>query len=489
LNGLRAIDFSRPAWLLAAGIAFVLLNALGFALEFYLLPLLPFAILVGYFVVYKPGYALLAIALLTPLSVNLENLAALGGIGVSLPAELMLVALLCLYVLRFVMGHREPDGLMKHPLTVAIIFSLVWMGITALVSSIPVVSYKYMLARLWFVVVMYFFINRFFAKEWFIRWFIWLSAAGLALVVVYTLIHHTKYAYNEKAAHWVMSPFYKDHTSYGAILALLFPFVVYHFWRARPFSMAQVFWLGMLLLYTAGIIFSYTRAAWVSLVAAFGVWVIMRLRIDFRLVLLGGLVAVGTFFAFQDNLTHLLRKNRQDSSADLREHVQSISNVSSDASNLERLNRWNSALRMWQERPFFGFGPGTYMFQYATYQKASDKTIISTNQGDGGNAHSEYLGPLSEQGLIGALAVLILFGVSLYTGITLYYRLKPDSYLRGIVMCIVLGLVTYYLHGILNNYLDTDKASVPIWAMMSMLVAIGMYHRDAHISESGSTAM
>ena len=33
------------------------------------------------------------------------------------------------------------------------------------------------------------------------------------------------------------------------------------------------------------------------------------------------------------------------------------------------------------------------------FQDASDLTIISTNFGDGGNAHSEYLGPLSEQGI------------------------------------------------------------------------------------------
>jgi O-antigen ligase len=175
---------------------------------------------------------------------------------------------------------------------------------------------------------------------------------------------------------------------------------------------------------------------------------------------------------------HNLSKNRQDSSGDFREHVQSITNVSSDASNLERLNRWNSALRMFSDRPFFGFGPGTYMFQYAIYQKSSDKTIISTNQADGGNAHSEYLGPLAESGVIGALAILAIFITSLYTGINLYYKLDSLPYLKGVVMAIVLGLVTYYIHGILNNYLDTDKASVPLWGMMSILVAIQIYQKN-----------
>ena len=34
-------------------------------------------------------------------------------------------------------------------------------------------------------------------------------------------------------------------------------------------------------------------------------------------------------------------------------------NVSTDASNLERINRWNCAIRMYAERPFLGHGPGT----------------------------------------------------------------------------------------------------------------------------------
>ncbi len=56
-----------------------------------------------------------------------------------------------------------------------------------------------------------------------------------------------------------------------------------------------------------------------------------------------------------------------------------MTNISSDASNLERINRWDCAISMFKERPFFGYGPGTYMFQYAKYQLKKNRTIISTN--------------------------------------------------------------------------------------------------------------
>jgi O-antigen ligase len=163
--------------------------------------------------------------------------------------------------------------------------------------------------------------------------------------------------------------------------------------------------------------------------------------------------------------------NDQDSSDNLGKHVQSISNISTDASNLERLNRWSCAIRMFAEKPLFGFGPGTYMFQYAPFQKSSEKTIISTNAADGGNAHSEYLGPLSEQGLPGGLLMLVLAVASISLGVRAYKK-QTDPELKMIALTVVVGLVTYYLHATLNNFLDTDKASAAVWGFIAILVAL-----------------
>jgi hypothetical protein len=40
----------------------------------------------------------------------------------------------------------------------------------------------------------------------------------------------------------------------------------------------------------------------------------------------------------------------------------------------------------------------------------------------------------------------------------------------------ILGLITYFVHGFLNNFLDTDKASVPVWGFAAAIVAIQLYH-------------
>ena len=46
-------------------------------------------------------------------------------------------------------------------------------------------------------------------------------------------------------------------------------------------------------------------------------------------------------------------------------------------------------------------------------------------------------------------------------------------------MVSLLGLITYFMHGFLNNFLDSDKASVPVWGLMAIIVALDIYYTDA----------
>jgi O-antigen ligase len=105
------------------------------------------------------------------------------------------------------------------------------------------------------------------------------------------------------------------------------------------------------------------------------------------------------------------------------------------------------------------------------------KTVISTNFGDKGNAHSEYLGPLSEQGFMGIILVSILVLSVMFLGYRLVYTVKDKS-LKILTIAILMGISTYFVHGFLNNFLDTDKASVPFWGFLAMLVCIDVYHKN-----------
>ena len=49
----------------------------------------------------------------------------------------------------------------------------------------------------------------------------------------------------------------------------------------------------------------------------------------------------------------------------------------------------------------------------------------------------------------------------------------------------LLGLVTYWVHGVLNYFLDTEKASVPFWGFIAILVALQIY--DTSVREKTDT--
>jgi len=444
---------------------------------------IPIVLAIVYFAIYHLDYLFEFVVLFTPISLNFEDLGDYGGIGFYMPTEPLLLGITFLVIIRSLVNRRQDKAILSHPLSLALLFYLGWTFITCFMSSDIAVSLKFFMSKLWFIVPLFYFGTTYFQSTKKIKRFLRLYFFSLSIVVVYTMIRHGLNGFGEDQGHWVMTPFFKDHTSYGAVLALMFPVLIGMFVLAK--DGAQKFILGSLVIvYLFGIYFSYTRAAYLSIVGAFVLYLLIRYRIRFKYVLTVVLCFAALLVVNKDTIWMELNKNKNEhATEELGERIQSISNVSSDASNLERLNRWACAVEMFKERPVFGFGPGTYAFQYAPFQHHEDITIISTNFGDGGNAHSEYLGPLAESGLIGMLSFIVVVIAIFYTGIKLYYNLE-DPWLKSVILVCVLGLFTYFTHGILNNYLDTDKASIPVWGFAAIIVATELRLKKGKLEKS-----
>ncbi|MFT5970991.1 MAG: putative inorganic carbon (HCO3(-)) transporter [Flavobacteriales bacterium] len=467
--------FLQHKWAWISMLLFLLLNSVLIVNEFYWLSLLPFVLLIGTLFFLALDKLLLAMVFFTPLSINITEYID-SPIGMFLPTEPVLFAVLLLFIVRFVFLESLSKEILRHPITWVIIAQLSWMAFTTVTSFDVLVSFKYLLARLWFVVSFYFLGIRLFQEKKRLIQFVWAYVFGMILVIGYTLANHAGYNFAHGPAHWVMSPFFNDHTSYGALLVFFFPLLVgFLFFKGKK---VQYKWGVSLIivLFTIATVLSYTRAAWLGLIGAGMVWACIYFKIRFRVLLMAGVALLIAFFSLKDQVMMRMEKNSQDSSDDFAEHIQSMTNVSTDASNLERLNRWHAAFGLFAARPVLGWGPGTYQFVYAPFQDPNKKTVISTNGADKGNAHSEYIGPLAEQGVLGGLLMLVLIAVVLTKGIKLYYKVE-DREVAIILLCMILGLITYYVHGVLNNFLDTDKASVPFWGFTAAIVAIDLYYK------------
>ncbi|MDP4292424.1 MAG: O-antigen ligase family protein [Bacteroidota bacterium] len=440
---------------------------------FWLAWIVPVAILLIVFFAVALDYVLYFIVLATPLALNMGDV--IPGLSVSIPTEPLLAALLLIFVIKLLMGYVPDQRVFTHPIVFAVMIYLSWMLFTSVTSQYPLISFKYFTARLWFIVPMLFMGTPLFKDIRKIRLFYWLYVSTMCLVIAYTIYNHAGSGFTEKAANLSPSPFYSDHTAYAVMLAFFTPALVgFSLSKIYPLRLRMLA-LAILALFVTGIILSYCRAAWISLGVSLIVLLLIVFRIRFRWILGVMVITVGLFYLFQQQIVDRLEKNKQESSANYTEHVESMLNVSTDASNLERINRWKCAIRLFHEHPTLGWGPGTYQFVYGPFQLDSEKTIISTNEGNRGNAHSEYLGPLSESGWPGLLTILLLFSTVTYTGIRLYQRVG-NSEVRLLSMVTLLGFISYFAHGLMNNFLDTDKSSVPFWGFAAIIVAIDLYH-------------
>lgn len=438
---------------------------------------LPLILVILLIVIFSFDKIVWLIVFFAPLSIPLHEITYSFDFDMYLPTEPLLFGLLILFLLKVIYERGFDKQILLHPVSLAIYLNLFWIFLTCLTSSMPQVSFKFLLSRIWFVVGLYFLSAKIFSDGKNMERYVWLYIIPLLAVIVYSTYRHLGYGlWDKQAAHFVVSPFYNDHTSYGAVLAFYLPFVAmfsFSSFLTKKMKLISFAVLGVLFL---GFVLSYSRAAWLSLLVAIGVLVIIKLRIRFKPLIITFATLLTFFLLFQTQIFMRLEKNSEQSSANFLTHISSISNISTDASNLERINRWSCAIRMFADKPVFGFGPGTYMFNYASYQLKRDRTIISTNSADGGNAHSEYLGPLSESGVLGLLTFLLILGTVIYTAVQTYTRLT-DARLKAIILAALIGLITYYFHGLLNNFLDTDKLSVPFWGFTAMIVAIDIYSR------------
>jgi O-antigen ligase len=422
---------------------------------------------------------LLLTLFLTPLSVQISYLTGSTGFDLSVPTEPVLALLLFITLFKLIVTREFSAKLLRHPVTVLIGLYLVWTLVTSVTSTMPGVSFKTLAYRMWFIAGFYFIAAQMFSGERFRRRYIIAYSAGLAVVVIYFLVRAGGAGFlNQQFAHSACYPFYNDHTSFGASMAfLLAPLTVILIRKSSSFT-SRVFVSGLIILIMAGFIFSYSRAAWVSLIAALALSLILWLRMPVRLLTVaaaGFIVAIvlsaGWIWQKMDSTT-------EDSSADLGQHLRSSSNISTDQSNLERINRWKCAFGMFEQKPLLGWGPGTYQFNYGPFQKAADRTIISTDFGDAGNAHSEYLGTLSESGLPGALIYLLITAFTVFTGIRVWYR-ERRTYEGYFALAILSGLMTYAVHGIMNSFLDSDKIAALWWGFAAILVSMDIREKEA----------
>lgn len=232
------------------------------------------------------------------------------------------------------------------------------------------------------------------------------------------------------------------HNHAADILLFVLPLVLYT--KELNGRVRTALWVVVL----CGLVFSFARGAWV-LAALFGVWAFLfsGIRRQRKILLSGVVFVLALVFvgaSATNNWTRNVRGKLVDSPA-----IHRVINKGSPLSD-PRLEYWTQALKMIRERPLFGSGPGS--FYYGSRRLQSQPSLYSWF------AHSFVLQTLAEQGIIGALPVLVLFGLVLWRAVCVILRHPPEHSPLG-RLSVGLLLVAAY------SFIEFNLSFAVVWAL------------------------
>lgn len=443
---------------------------LGIAMEeyvFWSIPVFSLLIFLGVVAFKKLFFFLL---FLIPLSTELY---LPGGFATDFPTEPLMVGLMVVTLLWTIQRFPDLDmGFLKHPLTVLLGLHLFWILVSTLGSDMWMVSLKFFLAKLWYVVVFYVLAYHCLQRESDVRWFFWLVFASLFLTVVVTLIRHSAYGFSFQDVYRVLHPYQRNHVNYAASISIFIPYVWLAIRRyAKKGTLRLFLWVAMGVL-LAGVYLSYTRAAYVALLIAVGAYFFIRLG-WVKFLLPAGLVLAlgGVFYLTSDNRFMDLAPNydRTISHNDFDNLIEATYKLE-DISTMERVYRWVAGGYLSVAHPWLGVGPGNFVNFYRSYTLDAFRTYVSENE-EGSGIHSYYLMTLVEQGVPGLLLFLLLAAGILIWGERIYHQTEGYEQ-KSRVMAALLSVVIIDSFLIINDLLETDKVGPFFFVSMAIIVVV-----------------
>jgi O-antigen ligase len=213
---------------------------------------------------------------------------------------------------------------------------------------------------------------------------------------------------------------------------------------------------GAFILLCGGVVSSMTRNAWLGLLAA--------------LLVVGGLkdraTLVRTVILITVTVSVLMLL-----SPGLRSRGASMDNVTSDRSNIERLNIWRTTIDMIRDRPLLGVGKGNYT-------KVMDQYRERYGAGSHSHAHNTLLQVTAENGLIGLAAYLFIWFV-FFREMLRTLKAESGPFTRAVSIGVIGAMVGFHVAGLFEYNLGDSEVD----AMMWFIVGLGLAARAGHFEK------
>jgi O-antigen ligase len=396
----------------------------------------------------RPSFIFFLLLFTIPLSTEYQFSSSLGT---DLPDETLMWLLSPVLLFMLFRNKEMVEHLFSSRIMVLIVVSLCWTLITVVLSEMPLISLKFFLAKIWyiipFVVGSVFFLQG--KKEQLAAANMMLAAMLFTVMVI--LVRHGIEGFSFEAINDVTAPFFRNHVNYGALLVCLIPVA----WAL--FRSGNKWWFTGVVILSAGLAFSYSRGAWLALGVAVIVVYFMKMRKLQWLMGFAALLVIGTSIWFLQDNRYLQYRPQYEKTiyhASFDEHMAATYKMQ-DMSTVERFHRWIAATRMTRENWMTGSGPNSFYPMYKSYTANDFRTYVSDNP-EKSTVHNYFLLLLTEQGIPGLLLFIALFVTMLLSAQKIYHQ-AIDAHTRGLMLTVgaILGMIGVLIF--LSDLIETDK--------------------------------
>jgi O-antigen ligase len=402
----------------------------------------------------------------------------IGGSLVDFPSDFLIIGLMGVYFVYVMLNWKKMDaGFIKHPISLLLVVHLIWIVLATIYSEKFVVSFKFLLTKIWYVTTFFFMAGTIFKETSRVKTFFYCCFYPLLFIIVQSILRHAFYGFTFKDINKALSPFFRNHVNYACIIALVFPYLVLARQWFKFDKWKRYFFDFCIVLFLIAIQLSYTRTAYVTIIIAGLYYLVIRWRMT-KVMILSIIIFASTLVSFMS-----YRNNYLDFAPDYNKTVvqKNFDNLilatfqMKDISTMERVYRWVAGFRMIESKPYTGFGPGNFYTCYKKYTVNDFKTYVSDNPEQSG-IHCYYLMLAVEQGIISMIFFFVLIFYVLYKGEKLYYQIT-DIENRSILLAalssyiIILGLL------MINDMIETDKVGSFFFINMAIIINLDLQNK------------
>lgn len=141
---------------------------------------------------------------------------------------------------------------------------------------------------------------------------------------------------------------------------------------------------------------------------------------------------------------------------------ESITNTTTDGSNLGRFDVWTSSINMFKDHPVTGVGIGQWRTIYeASYRLPTENQHLY-------HAHNNFIQLLGEVGLLGLLGVLIFYGSIIIDNFVVWFK-KREPY----SLCAMIAVICYvFVFGQVEYTLDNSSGMRIMYFMLATMLQL-----------------